>query len=103
MLTQKPKDNNKLYSIHALEVECVSKVKARHTYEFGVKVSVATTHREGLVVGMRSMPGNPYDGQTLPEAIEQVGFLTGVVPKAVFVDKGYRGVEIPDVAIWRSG
>lgn len=103
LLTQKPKDKNKLYSFHAPEVECISKGKARHPYEFGVKVSIATTHKEGLVVGMRSMPGNPYDGHTLPEAIEQVGILTGVVPKSVFVDKGYRGVEIPDVTIWRSG
>ncbi|SFU37517.1 hypothetical protein SAMN05216417_10229 [Nitrosospira multiformis] len=31
-------------------------------YEFGVKVSVVTTHKEGLVVGMQSLPGNPYDG-----------------------------------------
>ncbi|MGF6966982.1 hypothetical protein OKW43_004010 [Paraburkholderia sp. WC7.3g] len=25
-----------------------------------MKVSITTTHKEGLVVGMRSMPGNPY-------------------------------------------
>jgi len=25
------------------------------------------------------------------------------LPKAVFVDKGYRGVEIADTQIWRSG
>jgi transposase, IS5 family len=39
-----------------------AKVKARKPYEFDVKVPVTTTHKEGLVVGMRSMPGNPYDG-----------------------------------------
>ena len=70
MLTQQPKGKNKLYSLHAPEVECLSKGKARQPYEFGVKVTVATTHKEGLVVGMRSMPGNPYDGHTLPEAVE---------------------------------
>ena len=32
------------------------KGKARPPYEFGVKVAVATTHKEGLVVGMRSWP-----------------------------------------------
>ena len=77
--------------------------KARQPYEFGVKVTVATTHKEGLVVGMRSMPGNPYDGHTLPEAIEQVSILTAQKPKAVFVDKGYRGVSVDGVTIWRSG
>ena len=103
VLTQQPKDKNKLYSLHAPEVECISKGKARQPYEFGVKVTVATTHKEGLVVGMRSMPGNPYDGHTLPEAVEQVSILTDRLPKAVFVDKGYRGVDVPGVTIWRSG
>lgn len=72
LLTQKKTDKQKLYSLHAPEVECISKGKARHKYEFGVKVTVATTHKEGLVVGMRSLPGNPFDGHTLYEASEQV-------------------------------
>lgn len=42
-----------------------------------MKVSIATTLKEGLVVDMRSMPGNPYDGHTLAETLEQVGILTG--------------------------
>ena len=103
LLEQQPKDKNKLYSLHAPEVECISKGKARQSYEFGVKVTVALTHKEGLVVGMRSLPGNPYDGHTLPEAIEQVSILTAQKPKAVFVDKGYRGVSVDGVTIWRSG
>lgn len=103
LLEQKPKDKNKLYSLHAPEVECIGKGKARQPYEFGVKVTGATTHKEGLVVGMRSLPGNPYDGHTLPEAIEQVSILTAQKPKAVFVDKGYRGVSVDGVTIWRSG
>jgi IS5 family transposase len=103
LLEQKPKDKNKLYSLHAPEVECISKGKVRQPYEFGVKVTVATTHKEGLVVGMRSLPGNPYDGHTLPEAIEQVSILTGQKPKTVFVDRGYRGITVDEVTIWRSG
>lgn len=103
LLEQKPKDKNKLYSLHAPEVECISKGKAHLPYEFGVKVTVATTHKEGLVVGVRSLPGNPYDGHTLPEAIEQVSILTAQKPKMVFVDKGYRGVSVDGVTIWRSG
>ena len=103
VLTQQQKDKNKLYSLHAPEVECISKGKVRQRFEFGVKVTVATTHKEGLVVGMRSMPGNPYDGHTLPEAIEQISILTDHPPKTVFVDKGYRGVEIPGITIGRSG
>jgi IS5 family transposase len=76
ILTQKTKDKNKLYALHAPEVECNSKGKARNPYEFGVKVTLATTLKEGLLVGMRSMPGNPYDGHTLEETIEQVSILS---------------------------
>lgn len=105
ILTQVPKDKNKLYALHAPEVECISKGKARTPYEFGVKVSIATTLKEGLVVGMRSMPGNPYDGHTLAETLEQVGILTGTdkPPATAIVDKGYRGVEIEGVRILMSG
>lgn len=94
LLTQKQKDKNKLYSLHAPEAECIAKGKARQPYEFGVKVSIATTHKEGLVVGMRSMPGNPYDGHTLFETLEQVAILTDCQPKEVFVDLGYRGAAV---------
>lgn len=103
LLAQKRNDKNKLYSLHAPEVECIGKGKVRQPYEFGVKVSVAVTHKEGLVVGMKSLPGNPYDGHSLAGALQQIGVLTGTTPKAAFVDKGYRGVEIEGTDIWRSG
>lgn len=86
---------NKLYALHAPEVECIAKGKARTPYEFGVKVSVAVTAKEGLVVGMRSMPGNPYDGHTVDSQLEQVAILAGQTPKFVLADRGYRGVEPP--------
>ena len=103
ILTQKTKDKNKLYALHAPEVECISKGKARTPYEFGVKVSIATTLKENIIVGMRSMPGNPYDGHTLAETLEQVSILTNRSPRTVIVDKGYQGVDIPNVRILRSG
>lgn len=42
----------KVYSLHAPEVECIDKGKARRPYEFGVKVYVATTlsHARGQFV-----------------------------------------------------
>ena len=65
---QRREDKNNLYALHAPEVECLAKGKVRTPYEFGVKVSVAMTAKEGLVVGPRSMPGNPlrraYRGQS---------------------------------------
>ena len=68
-----------------------------------MKISIATTLKEGLVVGMRSMPGNPYDGHTLAQTLEQVGILTDSKPTTAIVDKGYRGVEVEGVRILRSG
>ena len=49
--TQQRKDKNELYALHAPEVECISKGKVRSRYEFGVKLSLAITHKHGLIVG----------------------------------------------------
>jgi IS5 family transposase len=94
--TQERHSKNKLYALHAPEVECIGKGKARKPYEFGVKVSLAVTHRNGLMVGARSFPGNPYDGHTLAEQLEQTNTLLqdiGVRPTAAVVDLGFRGVD----------
>ena len=93
---QRRDSKNKLYALHAPEVECLAKGKARTPYEFGVKVSLAVTAKEGLVVGMRSMPGNPYDGHTVHSQLEQLGILSGHTPKIALADRGYRGVEPPE-------
>ena len=77
-------------------MECIAKGKARTPYEFGVKTSVAVTAKEGVVVGMRSMPGAPYDGHTLHSQLEQVEILTGVKPTMALADRGYRGVPPPE-------
>jgi len=50
---QKRKDKNKVYSVHASEVECISKGKSHKRYEFGCKVSVAATSK-GAVLAFRS-------------------------------------------------
>jgi len=86
----------KLYSWHAPEVECISKGKSRNPYEFGVKVGIATTLKGTLIVGARAFPGNPYDGHTLNEQVEQATILMqalGTKPQTAFVDLGYRGVD----------
>lgn len=108
LVAQSPKDKGKLYALHAPEVECISKGKARNPYEFGVKSGIAVTHQSGLVVGARTFPGNPYDGHTLHEQIEQVNILCGdhgVAVKEAVVDLGYRGVDAanPGVLIKHRG
>jgi IS5 family transposase len=64
---------------------------------------VATTLKEGLVVGMRSMPGNPWDGHTLANTLEQVAILTDHAPTTALVDRGYRGVTVEGVRVLHSG
>ncbi|NOR70990.1 MAG: IS5 family transposase [Methylomarinum sp.] len=91
ILNQKRKDKNKLYSLHASEIECIGKGKARKKYEFGVKVSIATTHKSNFVVGIKALPGNPYDGHTLSDTLNQIEDLTGTRPSDSYVDLGYRG------------
>lgn len=59
--------------------------------------------KKGLVVGARSVPGNPYDGHTLHEALEQAEILSEIKPLMAFVDRGCRGIEVDGVQIWKSG
>jgi IS5 family transposase len=96
ILDQKRKTKNKIYSLHASEVECIGKGKAHRPYEFGVKVSLAVTHKEGFVVGIQTCPGNPFDGHTLDGQLDQVERLTGKLPALTFVDRGYKGHGVPE-------
>ncbi len=72
-------------------------------YEFGTKVSIATTLTGGFVVGTRSLPGNPYEGHTLGEALEQVVILTGRLAKRAVVDRGYKGHGVEHTQVLISG
>jgi len=89
----------KVYSLHAPEVECIGKGKAHKPYEFGVKVSVATTlkHSNGgqFVAHVQTLPGNPYDGHTLAEVIPAIEQLIGNPIERLHVDAGYRGHNAP--------
>ena len=64
---------DKVYSLHAREVECIGKGKAHKLYEFGVKVSVDTNHKHSkggqFVAHVQALTGNIYDGHTLAEVI----------------------------------
>ena len=98
----------KLYAWHAPEVDCISKGKARTPYEFGAKVGIASTLKGNLIVGAKSFHGNPYDGHTLNEQLEQASILmqdSAAKPTTAFVDLGYRGVDAdnPDVHIVHRG
>jgi len=76
----------KVYSLHAPEVECIGKGKAHRPYEFGVKVSVATTlkHCKGgqFVTHVKALPGNPYDGHTLATVIPDLRRWSAIPSRA---------------------
>jgi transposase, IS5 family len=112
--TQQKFDQNKLYALHAPEVECIGKGKARQPYEFGVKAAIVVSHQHGLMLGARTFPGNPYDGHILSAVLEQVSNLTqdighkdghGIKLKHIVVDLGFRGVDAdnPDKQIIHKG
>lgn len=98
----------KIYSLHAPEVECIGKGKARTPYEFGCKVSIATpvTMPRGgqFVLHSQALHGNPFDGHTLGPAITDIEKNTGIEVKRIHVDKGYRGHNHPHkFRVWISG
>ncbi len=103
LLKQRRSDSNKLYSLHEPHVACISKGKAHKKYEFGNKVSICVTNREGFILGAQGLEGNPYDGHSLKGALDQVTELTGVRPERCYVDRGYRGHGVTDTQVFLSG
>ncbi len=103
LLNQQKHDKGKLYSLHAPEVECISKGKTHQRYEFGVKASIAVTNKSNFVIGGMALPGNPFDGHTLVGALNQVRRITNRQIDEVFVDRGYRGHSESDSTVYISG
>jgi len=98
----------KVYSLHAPEVECIGKGKARSPYEFGCKVSITTpvTKPKGgqFVLHAKALHGNPFDGHTLAPMVADLERLTGVETRRIHVDKGYRGHRHKQkFRVWISG
>ena len=109
LLRQRREDRgrDKLYSLHAPEVECIGKGKANARYEFGCKVSLATTNAAApggqFLLGARALPGNPYDGHTLVAQIAQTERITGIEVERAYVDRGYRGHDADPTRVFISG
>ena len=89
----------KVYSLHAPEVECIGKGKAHAPYEFGVKVSIATTLKRAkggqFAIHAKALPGNPYDGHTLATIIPDIEKMIGNQLERVLADAGYKGHNAP--------
>ena len=81
-------------------MECIGKSKAHAPYEFGVKVSVATTLQRSrggqFALHAKALPGNPYDGHTLATVIPDIEHTIGNAIERLFGDAGYRGHNAPE-------
>jgi IS5 family transposase len=89
----------KVYALHAPEVECIGKGKAHRPYEFGVKVSIATPLMRckggQFIAHVKALPGAPYDGHTLGVIIPDLEKQIGVSLDRIIADAGYRGHNAP--------
>ena len=103
VLSQTRETKNKIYSIHEPHVECISKGKSHKKYEFGCKVSLVISHKDGLALSVKGLHGNPYDGHTLELALNKAKEISGIEIKEAFVDKGYRGHTVKNTEVHISG
>lgn len=93
LLSQKRTGANKLSSLHAPEVESVTKGKAHKRYKFGVKVAVVASLRKPFLLPAHALPGRPYDGHILMRSLARATLNTGVKIKTAVADKSYRGYQ----------
>ena len=91
VLTQSRESKNKVYSLHQPQVSCIAKGKEHKKYEFGNKVSIVKTRKSGIIIGVMSFEGNPFDGDTLSPQLAQVERIADYKPETGIVDRGYRG------------
>jgi len=106
--TQSRHSDEKLYSLHAPETECIGKGKAHKPYEFGCKVSVMTHVNPSpgghFVLSIGALHHNPFDGHTLEPVLKSYTEQTGITPERIYVDKGYQGHRYePRTRVFKSG
>jgi IS5 family transposase len=91
VLAQQPQDKNKIYSLHEPAVYCIGKGKDHKQYEYGNKVSIASTAKTNIIVGVVSHESNLHDNHTLPEVLSHIESSRGKEVKHAVCDRGYRG------------
>ncbi len=67
-------------------------IELDHTpYEYGNKVSIASTAKSNMIVGVASHERNIHDNHTLPEVLTNLESSRGKTVKQAVCDRGYRG------------
>jgi IS5 family transposase len=59
-------------------------------FQFGSKVSVATSKDLNIILSVVNFAGNPHDSKTIEDTLKQVERLTGQHVEQAIVDRGYR-------------
>lgn len=96
VLQQQPKDKNKIYALHEPQVLCIAKGKDHKPYEYGNKVSIASTAKGNIIVGAVSHERNCHDSHTLPGVLHHIKISRGKAVKNGICDRGYRGKKEVD-------
>ena len=91
VLKQQPKDSNKIYSLHEPDAYCIGKGKDHKPYEYGNKVSIVSTAKTNIIVGVVSHDRNCHDNHTLPEVLAHIEVSRGKPASDCVCDRGYRG------------
>ena len=94
VLSQQRQDKHKIYSLHEPQTACIAKGKVAKKFEFGSKVSVATSLDGNVILGVVNYAGNPHDSKTIEDTLKQVEKLTGQQVEQAVVDRGYRSKKI---------
>jgi len=93
VLTQQPKDKNKVYSLHEPDIYCVGKGKDHKPFEYGRKASIVSTLNSQVIVGVESHAQHEHDSKTLKGALAQAQQHRAKPIKTAVVDRGYRGAK----------
>ena len=93
VLTQQPKDKNKIYSLHEPGVYCVGKGKDHKPYEYGRKASVVSTLKGQVIIGVASHDEPIHDSKTLSSALNHARKHRKSPIVMAIADRGYRGAQ----------
>lgn len=103
LLLQKKDSKDKLYSLHAPEAYCIAKGKVGKPYEFGCKVSLVLTHKQGLALSSQALHENQYDGHSLNRSLQKAEAIAKAEIDQAFVDKGYKGHDSKEKQVYIAG
>jgi len=105
-VNQQRNDKEKVYSFHKPFTKCIAKGKAHKQYEFGNKVGLVTTGKNGkkIITAIKAFLDNPYDGHTIEPLLEQMENNNLKLPEELVYDRGGKGKsEIKGVKIITPG